>query len=147
MKVPKYCFSGHFCVFLYKIRLSNKYLDVIINERIYDTSLSWRAKTVSPKGGELTMKSYEVLYIIKADTADEAKETIVEKFSNLVQSNGGTVDTVDKWGMKKFAYPINYMNEGYYVLMAFTAEETVPAEMSRQMRITDEVIRHMITCR
>ena len=116
-------------------------------ERIYDTSLSWVTKTVSPKGGELTMKSYEVLYIIKADTLDDAKEAIVEKFSNLVQSNGGTVDTVDKWGMKKFAYPINYMNEGYYVLMAFTAEETVPAEMSRQMRITDEVIRHMITCR
>ncbi len=93
------------------------------------------------------MKSYEVLYIIKANAADEAKEAIVEKFSALVTSLNGTVDTVDKWGMKKFAYPINYMNEGYYVLMAFTAEETVPAEISRQMRITDDVIRHMITVR
>ena len=93
------------------------------------------------------MKSYEVLYIIKANAADEAKEAIVEKFSTLVTSLNGTVDTVDKWGMKKFAYPINYMNEGYYVLMAFTAEETVPAEISRQMRITDDVIRHMITVR
>lgn len=93
------------------------------------------------------MKSYEVLYIINAKTQDDAKEAIIEKFSALVTSLNGTVDTVDKWGMKKFAYPINYMSEGYYVLMAFTAEETVPAEISRQMRITDDVIRHMITVR
>lgn len=93
------------------------------------------------------MKSYEVLYIIKADAADEVKESVIEKFSTLVTSLNGTVDTVDKWGLKKYAYPINYTTEGYYVLMAFTAEENVPAEMNRQMRITDEVVRFMITCR
>ncbi len=93
------------------------------------------------------MKNYEVLYIIKADVADDAKESVIEKFSTLVTSLNGTVDTVDKWGLKKYAYPINYTTEGYYVLMAFTAEENVPAEMNRQMRITDEVVRFMITCR
>lgn len=93
------------------------------------------------------MKNYEVLYIIKADVADDAKESVIEKFSTLVTSLNGTVDTVDKWGIKKYAYPINYTTEGYYVLMAFTAEENVPAEMNRQMRITDEVVRFMITCR
>jgi small subunit ribosomal protein S6 len=93
------------------------------------------------------MKSYEVLYIIKADVNDDAKESVIEKFSTLVTSLNGTVDTVDKWGLKKYAYPINYTTEGYYVLMAFTAEENVPAEMNRQMRITDEVVRFMITCR
>ncbi|MBR7110768.1 MAG: 30S ribosomal protein S6 [Clostridia bacterium] len=93
------------------------------------------------------MKNYEVLYIIKADVADDAKESVIEKFSTLVTSLNGTVDTVDKWGLKKYAYPINYTTEGYYVLMAFTAEESVPAEMNRQMRITDEVVRFMITSR
>ena len=93
------------------------------------------------------MKNYEVLYIIKADVNDDAKESVIEKFSTLVTSLNGTVDTVDKWGLKKYAYPINYTTEGYYVLMAFTAEENVPAEMNRQMRITDEVVRFMITCR
>lgn len=93
------------------------------------------------------MKSYEVLYIIKADVEDSAKEALVEKFSTLVTSLNGTVDTVDKWGLKKYAYPINYTTEGYYVLMAFSAEENVPAEINRQMRITDEVVRFMITCR
>ena len=87
------------------------------------------------------------MYIIKADVADDAKESVIEKFSTLVTSLNGTVDTVDKWGLKKYAYPINYTTEGYYVLMAFTAEENVPAEMNRQMRITDEVVRFMITCR
>ena len=93
------------------------------------------------------MKSYEVLYIIKADVADDAKDALIEKFSTLVTSLNGTIDTVDKWGLKKYAYPINYTTEGYYVLMAFSAEENVPAEMNRQMRITDEVVRFMITCR
>ena len=92
------------------------------------------------------MKSYEVLYIIKANATDDVKDAIVEKFSALVTSLNGTVDTVDKWGMKKFAYPINYMNEGYYVLMAFTADTSIPAEIERQMRISDDIIRNMITC-
>ena len=70
------------------------------------------------------------------------------KIKSIAKNNKFFVWTkLMNWGMKKFAYPINYMSEGYYVLMAFTAEENVPAEISRQMRITDGVIRHMITVR
>ena len=92
------------------------------------------------------MKNYEILYIIKNDIADDQKDAIIEKYSALVTSNGGTVEKIDKWGTKKFAYPINYITEGYYVLMAFTADTSIPAGIERQMRISDDIIRNMITC-
>ena len=63
----------------------------------------------------------------------------------MIAELGGTVTTVDKWGMRKFAYPINYKTEGYYVLMIFEAEPTVPAELERQMRNDENVVRFMVT--
>ncbi|MGN1098838.1 MAG: 30S ribosomal protein S6 [Christensenellales bacterium] len=91
------------------------------------------------------MKNYEVLYIIENSVSDEGKENLINKFSSLVTDNGGSVAKIDKWGTKKFAYPINYKTEGYYVLMEFESEPTLPAEMDRQMRISDDIIRSMIT--
>ena len=90
------------------------------------------------------MNNYEVLYIIKTEVADEAKEALIERFQSLVTENGGTVEKVDKWGMKKFAYPIDYKTEGYYVLMNFSAPATLPKEMERLMGITDDVVRCMV---
>lgn len=90
------------------------------------------------------MKKYEILYIIVADLDEQATENVIQKYKALVESSGGTVDAVDKWGMRKLAYPIRFKSEGYYVLMNFTAPATLPLEMERQMRISDEVIRFMI---
>ena len=90
------------------------------------------------------MNSYELLYILNNELADEAKETIIEKLNAVVTANGGTVDSVDKWGTRRLAYPINYKNEGYYVLVNFTAPATLPDELERVMRITDAVVRFMI---
>ena len=90
------------------------------------------------------MNNYEVLYIIDNAAEDSVKETLVQKFSDIVTAGGGTVDTVDKWGTRKLAYPINYKTEGYYVLMNFTCNPEVPAEIKRVMNITDTILRHMI---
>lgn len=90
------------------------------------------------------MNSYELLYIINNELSDEAKEAVVEKINAIVVENGGTVDGVDKWGTRKLAYPINYKTEGYYVLVNFTAEATLPAELERVMRITDSVVRFLV---
>ncbi len=90
------------------------------------------------------MNKYEILYIVENSLDDEAKAAVVEKFQNAVVALGGTVENVDKWGTKKFAYPIDYKTEGYYVLMNFEAAETVPAELDRQMRNADSIIRSMI---
>lgn len=90
------------------------------------------------------MNKYEILYIINASLDDSAKDAVIEKFSNLVTVSGGEVESVDKWGVKKFAYEMEFKSEGYYVLMNFTADASLPAEMERQMRISDDVIRYLV---
>lgn len=94
------------------------------------------------------MNSYELLYIINNTLADEAKDALIEKLNAVVTANGGTVDSVEKWGTRRLAYPINYQNEGFYVLVNFTAPATLPGEMERVMRINkDAVIRFLIVKR
>ena len=88
-----------------------------------------------------------MLYILDASLSDEAKESIVKKFEDLVTSNGGTVENIDRWGNRKLQYPINDKSEGYYVLMNFEAEKTLVVEIKRIAGITDGIIRRLITKR
>ena len=62
----------------------------------------------------------------------------------MVEANG-TVSEIDQWGKRRLAYPINDLNEGHYVLMTFTAAPELPAELDRELNITEGVIRHIIT--
>ena len=87
--------------------------------------------------------NYEAMYILDPNLTEEATAALVEKFSNLV-GNSGSVTEVDQWGKRRLAYPINDLNEGYYVLMTFTAPAALPAELDRVFRITDGVMRSMI---
>ena len=93
------------------------------------------------------MNKYEVLYIIDASIDDAAKEAQIAKYSDLITANGGSVEAIDKWGIKKFAYPMEFKNEGYYVLMNFEAEKTIVVEIKRIAGITDGIIRRLITKR
>ena len=93
------------------------------------------------------MTKYEMLYILDASLSDEAKEALIKKFEDLVVDNGGVVEKTDRWGLKKLQYPINYKNEGYYVLMTFEAAPTLVQEMKRIAGITDGIIRRLITKR
>ncbi len=93
------------------------------------------------------MTKYEMLYIIDASLADEAKDALVKKFEDLVVSNGGVIEKTERWGIKKLQYPINYKSEGYYVLMSFEAEKTLVQELKRIVGITDGIIRRLITKR
>jgi small subunit ribosomal protein S6 len=93
------------------------------------------------------MTKYEMLYILDSALADEAKEAIIKKFEDLVVNNGGVVEKTDRWGVKKLQYPINYKNDGYYVLMSFEAEKTIVVEIKRIAGITDGIIRRLITKR
>ena len=87
------------------------------------------------------MNKYEVLYILNASLDDSAKDELIEKFKAVVANAGGEVEGVDKWGVKKLAYEINFKSEGFYVLMNFSAPSELVAELERQMRISDDVMR------
>ena len=91
------------------------------------------------------MAKYEMLYLLKNDLSDEAKDAKVAKFENVVTSMGGNVLSSDKWGTKKTAYPIAFKNESYYVLMTFEAEGTVVNELNRVARIDADVYRLIVT--
>lgn len=90
------------------------------------------------------MNSYELLYIVKADMEEEARAALISRFSDLIVAAGGEITESDEWGKKKFAYPINYVNEGYYVLVNFKSQPTLIAELERNFRITEDTIRFMI---
>lgn len=90
------------------------------------------------------MNKYEALYIIDKDVSEESRQAVIDKLSDVVTSRGGEVENVDKWGIRKYAYPINFKSEGFYVLMNFTAAPEVPAEIERLVRIMDETVRVMV---
>jgi len=90
--------------------------------------------------------NYEAMYILDPNLTEEATAALVEKFSNLV-GNSGSVTEVDQWGKRRLAYPINDLNEGYYVLMTFTAPAALPAELDRVYKITDGVLRSLIVAK
>ena len=91
------------------------------------------------------MKKYEMLYILSTKLAEETRDAIVAKFESIVSGNGGNVEKVEKQGVKKLAYPINYEAEGYYVLMTFECDVNLIDELKRVARITDGILRRLIT--
>ena len=87
---------------------------------------------------------YEALYILRADLSEEAIASAVAKYEKVVADFKGEVEKTDKWGLKRLAYPINFKNEGFYVLTAFSAPSDAPAELERQMKLSDEVLRYIV---
>ena len=92
------------------------------------------------------MNKYEMLTIFSASLSDEQKDAIVDKYAKLMEKNGGKVEGINRanpWGLRKLAYPINYKNEGYYVLYQFEAEAAVAQDVVSLMRIDENVLRQM----
>ena len=91
-----------------------------------------------------TSEKYEVMYILNPNLTEEETAALVEKFKVLVEQNG-TLDEMEEMGKRKLAYEINYISEGYYVLVKFTSGPEFPAELTRILGITDGVMRSLIT--
>ena len=87
--------------------------------------------------------SYEVLYLLNPTLGEEDTAALVARFKELAESRG-TVTEVDEWGKRRLAYPINDLEEGYYVLMTFSSDPAFPAELDRLMRINVSVMRSII---
>ena len=89
------------------------------------------------------MKNYEVMFIINPALEDAKKEATVEKVKDIIAADG-EVSKVDTWGMRKLAYPIDKKEEGYYAVVEFQGNPTLPKELDRRLKISDNVIRHII---
>lgn len=90
------------------------------------------------------MRKYEVMYIIRPDVEQEVVDATVEKFNAIITTGGGEITKHEVIGKKRLAYEINKIRDGIYVLTNFTADSEVVKELDRVIKITDEVIRHLI---
>lgn len=91
------------------------------------------------------MKKYELMYIVKDGLDEEARKAEIEKLHAILTGKGAKVTEVKEWGLRNFAYPINDMIKGYYVIIKVTADEAALKEFARLAKIDQNVVRHLIT--
>ena len=89
------------------------------------------------------MKQYETMYIIKSSLDDAARAALVEQMHGIIKNYGGTIDNVDDWGMRDFAYEIDHMSKGYYVVVTYSVDVEGLNEFDRLMRINSDIVRLM----
>lgn len=90
------------------------------------------------------MNKYEMLYIISAKQTEEQREAIIAKVQKMVEDRSGSVEKIDKWGMRKLAYPIQFQNEGFYVLMNFELNPLEVRGLENALNIMEPIVRKMI---
>ena len=88
------------------------------------------------------INKYETIFVLDSTKTEDEITALVEKFKSLIEANG-EIESVDEWGKRRLAYPINDMNDGYYVLVNFEAEPSFVAELERIFNITEGVMRSM----
>ncbi len=89
-------------------------------------------------------ETYEAMIVFSLNQGEDGVKALEEKFKGMMAA-AGTVESVDEWGKRKLAYEIDDQTEGYYVLYTFTATPDFPAELDRVLKITEGVMRSMIT--
>ncbi|GIQ70051.1 30S ribosomal protein S6 [Xylanibacillus composti] len=90
------------------------------------------------------MRKYEMMFIIRSEADEETVQAVGEKLQGIITNNGGTVDKYEVKGKRRLAYEINKQHDGIYVLVNFTAGRETVSELDRVIRISDEIIRHLI---
>ena len=91
------------------------------------------------------MRKYEIMYIIRPNIEDEAKKALVERFNGILADNGAEVMETKDWGKRRLAYEINDFRDGYYMLVQVQAEAAAVQEFDRLAKISEDIIRHMVT--
>ncbi len=106
--------------------------------------LSWKEKRArDQKEVQATMNKYELALVVNAKIEDDARVATVEKVKEYITKFGGTIANVDDWGKKRLAYDIQKMREGFYYFVQFDADETVPVQVEKNVRIMENVIRFL----
>jgi small subunit ribosomal protein S6 len=90
------------------------------------------------------LRTYELMIITRGNLGEDAVTANVERFTSLIGQLGGTVERVDHWGKREFAYEIQHQREGYYTVIDFQLDGLQLNELDRQLRLADEVVRHKL---
>jgi small subunit ribosomal protein S6 len=89
------------------------------------------------------MRIYEELFILKPDATEDEMDQVVEQVRQVITSGGGSVDKLEKWGLRKLAYRIRKQHEGYYVLVQFNSSPEAVKEIERRLRVSDLVLKFL----
>jgi len=92
----------------------------------------------------VAVRAYELMIIVDRDVDDAANTAVLQRVQELVEADGGTVPTVDKWGRRRFAYPIDHKDEGVYSVLEVVTEAPNLDEVDRYLRLADDVVRHKL---
>ena len=90
------------------------------------------------------MNKYELALVVSAKLEDEARDAVVEKAKGVITRYDGTITEVEDWGKKRLAYEIQKMHEGFYYFIHFEAPSAAPAEIEKDVRIMDNVLRYLV---
>jgi small subunit ribosomal protein S6 len=90
------------------------------------------------------LTDYELIYIVSPEVTDEELESRIEAVNQFISGRNGTVDEVEKWGKRKLAYPIKHFLEGNYILTRFKISPAQCKELESNLKITEEVLRHLL---
>lgn len=89
------------------------------------------------------MKRYEVVVIVKTDLTEEDITALIERTSNIITERKGVIAKMDKWGKRRLAYEINKVKDGFYFLIDFAGDGAIVAEMERNFKIDDRILKFM----
>lgn len=90
------------------------------------------------------MKKYEVMYILKATLEDAARNELIGKLNAILAANGGSIESVNEWGVKDLAYEIEKEKKGYYVVVEVVANVDAINEFDRVSKINSNVLRSLV---
>jgi small subunit ribosomal protein S6 len=89
------------------------------------------------------MRIYEELFIVRPDATDEEIDPLVEQVKHVITEASGTIEKLEKWGVRKLAYRVGKRAEGYYILVQFTAGPEAVKEIERRLRVSDLVLKFL----
>ena len=101
-----------------------------------------REAVTRPK--EANLDVYEAMLIVIPELDEEQVENTISRFRTIIERTGGEPGEVNHWGRRKLAYEIDHRTDGYYVVLEFTAGERTLVELKRILRVSDDVLRHMV---
>ncbi|MDR0958496.1 MAG: 30S ribosomal protein S6 [Clostridiales bacterium] len=90
------------------------------------------------------MNKYELTVVVNGGLSEEEAKAEFEKVQELIARFGGTVEKIDEWGKRRFAYEIDKMNDGYYQVVYFDGAAQTPGELESRLRIAEKIVRYLI---